>query len=58
MFAVCKVAMCPVNYLKHVPHSAIRSSEEESTEMEEMDTCEPNWCWFYLANIAKSEINK
>ena len=50
--------MCPVNYLKHVPHSAIRSSEEESTEMEEMDTCEPNWCWFYLANIAKSEINK
>nr|XP_004548335.2 uncharacterized protein LOC101482593 isoform X3 [Maylandia zebra] len=28
---------------------AIRSSEEESTEIEEMDTSEPNWCWFYLA---------
>lgn len=28
---------------------AIRSSEEESTETEEMDTSEPNWCWFYLA---------
>uniref|UniRef100_A0A8C2Z671 Poly [ADP-ribose] polymerase n=1 Tax=Cyclopterus lumpus TaxID=8103 RepID=A0A8C2Z671_CYCLU len=28
---------------------AIRSSEEESTEMEDMDTSEPNWCWFYLA---------
>lgn len=28
---------------------AIKSSEEESTEMEEMDTSEPNWCWFYLA---------
>uniref|UniRef100_A0A1A8KC07 Poly [ADP-ribose] polymerase n=1 Tax=Nothobranchius kuhntae TaxID=321403 RepID=A0A1A8KC07_NOTKU len=28
---------------------AIRSSEEESTELEEMDTSEPNWCWFYLA---------
>ncbi|XP_036066101.1 protein mono-ADP-ribosyltransferase PARP11 isoform X2 [Oryzias melastigma] len=28
---------------------AIRSSEEESPEMEEMDTSESNWCWFYLA---------
>lgn len=28
---------------------AVRSSEEESTETEEMDTSEPNWCWFYLA---------
>lgn len=28
---------------------AIRSSEEESTENEEMDTSESNWCWFYLA---------
>ncbi|XP_036005027.1 protein mono-ADP-ribosyltransferase PARP11 isoform X5 [Fundulus heteroclitus] len=28
---------------------AIRSSDEESTEIEEMDTSEPNWCWFYLA---------
>ena len=28
---------------------AIRASEEESVEMEEMDTSEPNWCWFYLA---------
>ncbi|KAF7229210.1 protein mono-ADP-ribosyltransferase PARP11 isoform X2 [Nothobranchius furzeri] len=28
---------------------AIRSSEEESTELEEMDISEPNWCWFYLA---------
>lgn len=28
---------------------AIRSSEEESTEMEEMDTSDPKWCWFYLA---------
>ncbi|KAM6961742.1 protein mono-ADP-ribosyltransferase PARP11-like isoform 2-T2 [Tautogolabrus adspersus] len=28
---------------------ALRSSEEESPEMEDMDTSEPNWCWFYLA---------
>lgn len=28
---------------------AIRSSEEESTENEDMDTSESNWCWFYLA---------
>lgn len=28
---------------------AIRSSEEDSTEMEDMDISEPNWCWFYLA---------
>lgn len=28
---------------------AIRSSEEESPENEEMDTSESNWCWFYLA---------
>lgn len=28
---------------------AIRSPEEESPETEEMDTSEPNWCWFYLA---------
>lgn len=28
---------------------AIRSSEEESTENEEMDTSESTWCWFYLA---------
>ena len=29
---------------------AIRSAEEaESPEMEDMDTSEPSWCWFYLA---------
>lgn len=28
---------------------AVRSPEEESPETEEMDTSEPNWCWFYLA---------
>lgn len=28
---------------------AIRAAEEESTDTEEMDTSEPNWCWFYLA---------
>lgn len=28
---------------------AIRPSEEESNDNEEMDTSESNWCWFYLA---------
>ncbi|XP_060939931.1 protein mono-ADP-ribosyltransferase PARP11 [Limanda limanda] len=28
---------------------AISASEEEPMEIEEMDTWEPNWCWFYLA---------
>ncbi|XP_049616584.1 protein mono-ADP-ribosyltransferase PARP11 isoform X3 [Syngnathus scovelli] len=28
---------------------ATRTAEDESLEVEEMDTLEPNWCWFYLA---------
>uniref|UniRef100_A0A3Q3D5T2 Poly [ADP-ribose] polymerase n=1 Tax=Hippocampus comes TaxID=109280 RepID=A0A3Q3D5T2_HIPCM len=28
---------------------ATRTAEDESPEVEEMDTLEPNWCWFYLA---------
>lgn len=28
---------------------ALRSPEEEPSEIEEMDTSDPNWCWFYLA---------
>lgn len=46
------VTVCPVCshlFVSDLAMLSTRSSEEESVENEEMDTTEPNWCWFYLA---------
>lgn len=50
LLGIClRVFVCVHLLIPDLAMLAIRSSEEESTEMEEMDTSEPNWCWFYLA---------
>ncbi|XP_034019210.1 protein mono-ADP-ribosyltransferase PARP11 [Thalassophryne amazonica] len=43
------VEKIPVGDRPDLAMFAVRSADEETPEIEDMDTSEVNWCWFYLA---------